>query len=154
MAPGATIVGCCLALGLGTGAAAQSTQGDAAQLMNAAFAPGRTDRAFSSIDHILDSATRAGPGRAYGWTTGQVQLAGGIPNNAVRVSVGGTVAPLNGLISGPQQTRFDPKAYEIAVTRDWPDAVSFSTDRYDVKLTPTPGSVSLTRAVRPRRARS
>ena len=135
------ITGMCAA----TGAAAQSTpltfESGAAQLMNAAFDPkAYSPRDDDPIAHLLDRETYnlgVGPVR---WDNSQVLLGDhGVAIDSLRLSVGGTVRAPGGLPVNFDRAEFEAQAYEIALTRNWPDAVSFATDRYDVSLTPHAG---------------
>ncbi|WP_310541423.1 lipid A-modifier LpxR family protein [Phenylobacterium sp.] len=144
MAGLATVFGIC---GMGsTSAFAQSTpltlDSGAAQLMNAAF-HSRTfaphDDSSDPIANLLDRETYAlaGPVR---WDNSQITLAdNGVAVDSLRLSVGGAVHAPGGLPINVDHAQFQAQAYEIAVTRDWPDAVSFATERYDVSVTPHAG---------------
>ncbi|WP_421934121.1 DUF2219 domain-containing protein [Phenylobacterium sp.] len=135
------ITGMCVA----TNAAAQSTpltlESGAAQLMNAAFDPkAYSPRDDDLIAHLLDRETYSpgvGPVR---WDNSNVLLGdNGVAVDSLRLSVGGTVRAPGGLPVNFDRAEFEAQAYEISLTRNWPDAVSFATDRYDVSLTPHAG---------------
>lgn len=135
------IAGMCAA----TNAAAQSTpltlESGAAQLMNAAFDPkAYSPRDDDLIAHLLDRETYSpgvGPVR---WDNSQVLLGdNGVAVDSLRLSVGGAVRAPGGLPVNFDRAEFEAQAYEISLTRNWPDAVSFATDRYDVSLTPHAG---------------
>ena len=144
MAGLATVFGIC---GMGsTSAFAQSTpltlDSAAAQLMNAAF----QSRTFAPhgdssdpIANLLDRETY-GPDGPVRWDNSQITLAdNGVAVDSLRLSVGGAVHAPGGLPINVDHAQFQAQAYEIAVTRDWPDAVSFATERYDVSVTPHAG---------------
>lgn len=145
MAGLATVFGICGGMGA-TSALAQSTpltlDSGAAQLMNAAF-QSRTFAPHSDgsgpIANLIDREvySPAGPVR---WDNSQITLAdNGVAVDSLRVSVGGAVHAPGGLPINVDHAQFQAQAYEIAVTRDWPDAVSFATERYDVSVTPHAG---------------
>ena len=144
MAGLATVFGIC---GMGvTSAFAQSTplilDSGAAQLMSAAF----HNRTFAPqgdsndpIANLLDRETY-GPNGPVRWDNSQITLAdNGVAVDSLRFSVGGSVHAPGGLPINVDHAQFQAQAYEIAVTRDWPDAVSFATERYDVSVTPHAG---------------
>ncbi|MFD3265556.1 lipid A-modifier LpxR family protein [Phenylobacterium ferrooxidans] len=144
MAGLATVFGIC---GMGaTSAFAQSTpltlDSDAAQLMSAAF----QIRTFTPhgdsndpIGNLLDRETY-GPNGPVRWDNSQITLAdNGVAVDSLRLSVGGAMHSPGGLPINVDHAQFQAQAYEIAVTRDWPDAVSFATARYDVSVTPHAG---------------
>ncbi|MDO8377735.1 lipid A-modifier LpxR family protein [Phenylobacterium sp.] len=135
------ITGMCAA----TSAAAQSTplilDSGAAQLMSAAFDPkAYSPRDDDLIANLLDRETYSpgvGPVR---WDNSKVLLGDhGVAVDSLRVSVGGAVRTPGGLPVNFDRAEFEAQAYEISLTRNWPDAVSFATDRYDVSLTPHAG---------------
>ena len=74
------------------------------------------------------------------WRSSQVRLSSGAsgPVDSLRVSL---TAPPSGpthLILPPELAGADP-AYEVAVVRDWPAAVSFETKRFGLDVTPHAG---------------
>ncbi len=144
MAGLATVFGIC---GMGaTSAFAQSTplilDSGAAQLMSAAshtrtFAPQSDSN--DPIANLLDRETY-GPNGPVRWDNSQITLAdNGVAVDSLRLSVGGAMHSPGGLPINVDHAQFQAQAYEIAVTRDWPDAVSFATARYDVSVTPHAG---------------
>lgn len=113
-----------------------------AQLMSAAFdaktySP-RTDT-DDLIANLLDREAY-GPAGPVRWDNSKVTLTdNGVAVDSLRLSVGGTLRTPGGLPINVDRAEFQAQAYEIAVTRDWPDAVSFATDHYDVSVTPHAG---------------
>ena len=145
MAGLATVFGMCGGM-CATSAFAQSTSltldSGAAQLMSAAF-DGKTfsPRADSGdlIGNLLDRET-FGPAGPVRWDNSKVTLGdNGGAVDSLRLSVGGTLRAPGGVPINVDRAEFQAQAYEIAVTRDWPDAVSFATERYDVSLSPHAG---------------
>jgi hypothetical protein len=142
----ATVLTCAAA----TAASAQSftssgptpdTSAALAILNGAAFAP---KTPFNSVDPISQLADREAyqPGAGLvRWMTGEVQLsptAGGAVDS-LRVSVGGALRTLTGLPLNLRGAQFDPNAYEVALTRDWPAAFALDTPAFGVDLTPHAG---------------
>lgn len=137
-------------LGVGAAEAARaaeaSADGSAALLMSAAFSGEARAVEPDPIGALLDRQTaRKGVG-ATGWTSNQVVLgrSHGRGVNNLRVSVGGALKGLDGrsLALAPvavDQTDLDAQSYEIALTRDWPGAVSVSNGRYALDVTPHAG---------------
>lgn len=144
MAGLATVFGIC---GMGaTSAFAQSTplilDSGAAQLMSAAFHTRTLAPQSDSNDPIANLLDREtyGPNGPVRWDNSQITLAdNGVAVDSLRFSVGGSVHAPGGLPINVDHAQFQAQAYEIAVTRDWPDAVSFATERYDVSVTPHAG---------------
>ncbi|CAN5903972.1 DUF2219 family protein [soil metagenome] len=145
MAGLATVFGICGGM-CATSAFAQTTSltldSGAAQLMSAAFDPtaytARGD-ADDPIANLLEreTYTSAGPVR---WNNSKITLGdNGVAIDSLRLSVGHTLRMPGGLPINVDRAEFQNQAYEIAVTRDWPDAVSFATERYDVSLSPHAG---------------
>lgn len=65
----------------------------------------------------------------------------------LKIGVGGVVRDPNGLLPlGPSKdASFEPKGFDVTVTREWPQAVRFEAGRQDLSLTPHAG-VGLTNA--------
>lgn len=108
-------------------------------LMDAAFAP---QSVFSEFDEKVTTpeafAVGQGPVR---WRSGTVPL-GVTESGAVdslRVSVGGALRGPGGLPLNPERAEFDAQAYEVAMVRDWPAAVTFAAGDYDVDVSPHAG---------------
>lgn len=115
----------------------------AASLNAAAFAPDYQPRALGD-DLLADLLAREtyrpddGPVR---WTTNQFKL-GETRKGAVdtlRISLGGVLRTPGGAPLDLDRAQFDADAYEIAVTRDWPEAVRFEAGKYGLALTPHAG---------------
>jgi len=112
-----------------------------ALLNSAAFAPASP---ASSVDPIGRLIEREGyqPGAGLmRWMTGEVQLAptasGAV--DSLRVSVGGALRTPGGVPLNLSRAQYDPNAYEVALTRDWPAAFAFETRSFGVDLTPHAG---------------
>ena len=113
----------------------------AALLNEAAFAP---KTYASQVDPGATMLGReayepgAGPVR---WTSGAVQLSNSAsgPVDSLRVSVGGTLRTPLGLTLARRDAQFDAEAYEVALTRDWPGAMSFEGRRFGLDVSPHAG---------------
>jgi hypothetical protein len=114
---------------------------------NSSFAPGYSKDAIGArpaYDPLsaltAEEAYRPGEGPV-AWTVNQVSV--GKPGKAsvdtLRLSVGGALRTPGGLPLNMERAQFDAHAYEVAVIRDWPEAVRFETGAYDVALTPHAG---------------
>jgi hypothetical protein len=122
-------------IGAASGAAAQTApavlDSAASRLAEAAFL-----RALP-LDRLLDQTAyqpAEGPAR---WRTSDSVArlaANGSAIDTVRVSVGevGRGAPLN-------LNDYDARAYEVRLTRDWPAAVRYAGERYNLDVTPHAG---------------
>jgi hypothetical protein len=108
----------------------------------AAYAPKTITNQADPIGQVLDReayAPGAGPVR---WNVGEVQLSrpsGGGPVDSLRFSVGGALVTPGGGPIDFDRAQFEPHAYEIAVIRDWPGAVSFENGKFDVDVSPHVG---------------
>jgi hypothetical protein len=118
------------------------TEAQAKALLNeAAFAP----KTFASrVDPTGALADReayepgVGPVR---WETGEVTLrrsADG-PVDSLRVSVGGALVAPGGVPLNLSRAEYEARAYEVAVTRDWPAALSFEGKAFGVDVSPHAG---------------
>jgi len=112
-----------------------------AVLNSAAFAPRTAANSVDPIDRLLDRevfAPGAGPVR---WTSGRTQLSGpgGGAVDSLRVSVGGVLRTPGGAPLNLHGAQYDARAYEVALTRDWPAAVAFGAGGFGVDLTPHAG---------------
>jgi hypothetical protein len=124
-----------MTVGAASGAVAQTApavlDSAASHLADAAFL-----RALP-FDHILDQTAyqpKDGPGR---WRTADSVArlaANGAAIDTLRISVGevGRGAPLN-------LNDYDARDYEVRLTRDWPAAVRYAGERYDLDVTPHAG---------------
>jgi len=133
-------LGCCA----GAAAAAEVPSTSGAALNRAAFAVPRVDPLLSPVgeDSIAALAGRAvdaavlAPRR---WSVSQFVLpVRGSAVDSVRVSVGQVLRP-GGLPLNLGRAEADDQAYEVALTRDWPGAMSFAAGAYDVAVTPHAG---------------
>jgi len=139
---GAIVLGCAAASAAGAQPAVTQTTGSV--LAGAAFAPVTP---FSSphaadedpITRLLDrpSASQAGPLQ---WDGGQTAFSrrDGVVDS-VRVRIANSPVQVGGLPLRLDRAEFQPKGYEVAVTRDWPGAVSFGTHKFDVDVSPHAG---------------
>ncbi len=59
--------------------------------------------------------------------------------DSLRISIGGALRIPGGLPIHFDRAEFQAQAYEIALNRDWPEAVAFATERYDLTFTPHAG---------------
>jgi hypothetical protein len=108
----------------------------AAILNSAAFAPSSPSAYVDPISRMLSrEAYEPGVGPVR-WTGGQTALS---DNTALRVSVGGALRTPGGLPLNLRGAQFEAKAYEVALTRDWPAAFAFDTPSFGVDLTPHAG---------------
>jgi hypothetical protein len=105
-------------------------------LNSAAFAPASPSSDVDPISRMLQrEAYEPGVGPVR-WTGGETALS---PNTALRVSVGGALRTPGGAPLNLRGAQFDAKAYEVALTRDWPAALAFDTPAFGVDLTPHAG---------------
>jgi hypothetical protein len=113
-----------------------------ALLNDAAFAP---RSASSDVDPISRLIEREGyqPGAGLmRWSSGTTQLSGASgtgPIDSLRVSVGGALRAPGGLPLNMSRAQYEPDAYEVALTRDWPAALAFDTRAFGVDVTPHAG---------------
>ncbi len=123
----------------GPQAAAQT----AAILNDAAFAPKSYDPGALMLGH---DAFEVGAGEVR-WQTSTTSLSHGPdgPVDQLRVSVGGALRTPYGLPVARSSAQFDAQAYEVAVTRDWPGAVSFEGKSFGLDVSPHAG-VGMTNA--------
>ena len=116
-------------------------QVSAADLANAAFAPKTGGPDDDSLSRVLDRETYTAEGPVR-WTSNEVQLskpsADG-PVDTLRVSVGGTLRTPGGLPLSRNAGEFDAQAYEVALIRDWPAALSYGARGYGVDVSPHAG---------------
>lgn len=105
-------------------------------MLNGAFAPASPSNEVDPISRLLEREVYlpgAGPLR---WTSGLAPLSA---HTALRVSVGGALRTPDGLPLNLAEAQYDAQAYEVALTRDWPAAMAFDTQRFGVDLTPHAG---------------
>ena len=113
-----------------------------ALLNDAAFAPKTASSDVDPISRLLDREAYqpgAGPVR---WASNAMRLSPGVdggPVDSLRVSIGGALRSPGGLPLMLSRGEYEPDAYEVALTRDWPAAVAFSTPAFGVDLTPHAG---------------
>ena len=74
------------------------------------------------------------------WTTDQAALASADGHvDSLRVSIGGVLKSPLGLPLARAPSQFDAQAYEIALTRDWPGAMSFEGRTFGFDVSPHAG---------------
>jgi hypothetical protein len=113
----------------------------AAVLNQAAFAP------QTYANHVDPAAALLGhenyePGAGVvRWTTDELKLSKSPngPVDSLRISVGGALRTPFGLPASHGSAQFDAQAYEVALTRDWPGAVSFDGKTFGVDFSPHAG---------------
>ncbi len=124
-----------MSIGAATGAVAQTTS-----IVSDSVASRLTDAAFlrdMSFDRVLDqTAYRPGDGPSRWRSADGVAhvAANGSAIDTVRISVGevGRGAPLN-------LNSYDARDYEVRLIRDWPAAVRYAGQGYDLDVTPHAG---------------
>lgn len=117
-----------------------------ALLNQAAFAPQHlsggafTDKVSGAGSLIEREAYEPGEGPVV-WETGETRLSSSKdgPVDSLRVSVGGTLKAPGGLPLNLHRAEFEAKAYEVALTRDWPAALSIQGKAFGLDLTPHAG---------------
>jgi hypothetical protein len=117
----------------------------AAVLNQAAFAPQTSPQTYASrVDPAAmllgHEAYEPGAG-VVRWSTDQVKLSNSIdgPIDSLRISVGGALRTPLGLPASHGAAQFDAQAYEVALTRDWPGAVSFDGKTFGFDFSPHAG---------------
>jgi len=114
---------------------------EAAVLNQAAFAP----RAYAEqVDPAATLLGREGYQPGVGvvrWTSDEVRLSKSPdgPIDSLRISVGGALRTPLGLPAAHGASQFDAEAYEVALTRDWPGAVSFDGKTFGLDVSPHAG---------------
>jgi hypothetical protein len=114
---------------------------ESALLNGAAFAPRTPATSVDPIGALIEREAYApgvGPIR---WFTGETQLskrADG-PVDSLRISVGGALRTPGGLPLNLERAQYETDAYEVALTRDWPEALKFEGRAFGVDLTPHAG---------------
>jgi hypothetical protein len=114
---------------------------EAAILNQAAFAPHAYAERVDPAAALLGRETYAAGQGPVRWTTGEVRLSNAAdgPVDSLRVSVGGALVSPFGLPVARKDAQFDAQAYEVALTRDWPGAVSFEGKTFGVDVSPHAG---------------
>ena len=111
-------------------------------LNGAAFAPRGASSGVDPIGQLFDRETYQPGAGLVRWMTGETQLtpsgAGG-PVDSLRVSVGGAIRTPLGLPPTLAHAQYEPEAYEVALTREWPAAFALATPSFGVDLTPHAG---------------
>src|SRR5580765_2510566 len=123
------------------GASAFGDTSAAALLNQAAFAPRSfTDRVDPIGSLIAREAYAPGEGPVR-WASGETRLSRSPdgPVDSLRVSVGGALRTPGGLPLNLSRAEYEAKAYEVALTRDWPAALSFDGKAFGVDVTPHAG---------------
>ncbi len=113
-----------------------------ALLNGAAFAPRTGPDAADPIGRLLAREAYAPGDGLVRWMTGEAPLSStmiGGPVDTLRVSVGGTLRTPLGLPFNLNRSQFEGRAYEVAVTRDWPAALAYAGRSFGVDVTPHAG---------------
>jgi hypothetical protein len=110
-------------------------------LNQAAFAPRTFTDRVDPIGSLIARETYApgeGPVR---WASGETRLSSSPdgPVDSLRVSVGGALRTPGGIPLNLSRAEYEAKAYEVALTRDWPGALSFDGKAFGVDVTPHAG---------------
>ncbi len=126
------------------GPALQASDALAAVMLNgAAFAPKTQAARVDPIANLIEREAYEPGVDPVRWTTGEAQLskpsATG-PVDSLRVSVGGALRTPGGLPLNLDRGQFQTDAYEVALTRDWPEALKFEGRTFGVDLTPHVGA--------------
>jgi hypothetical protein len=113
----------------------------AAALADAAFAPRSPNAAADPIARLIDREAYKSEAGLVRWNTGQVQLSdrGSGPVDSLRISIGGALRTPGGVPIALDRAQFQADAYEVALIRDWPRALSFEGTAFDIDLTPHAG---------------
>lgn len=100
------------------------------------------DPSSDPISNLLDrGGFQPGPGLT-DWSTRSLVVGAAADGSVVdllHVRVGSRQRPPGGLPVDPNRMERDAKAYDVMLTRDWPDAVNIANDRYDLRVTPHAG---------------
>jgi hypothetical protein len=113
----------------------------AAVLNQAAFAPRTYSGSVDPAAFLLGHETYEPGQGAVRWTTDEVRLSRSAdgPVDSLRVSVGGALVTPLGLPAAHRDAQFQAQAYDIALTRDWPGAVSFVGKTFGFDVSPHAG---------------
>lgn len=140
------LVAATIALGsIATGAGAQvvgpASAGHSQALAAVAFAPQAQPQKADPIGDLLARDAFSPDGEPVRWRSGAVSFSqnGGAVVDELRVSVGGALRTPGGLPLDLDRAEFDAQAYEVAFTRGWPGAVSFTAGEFDVDVSPHAG---------------
>lgn len=119
-----------------------SRQPDAWSLMSAAFVPEATPPELDPIGGLLEREHVAPGAGVVRWRSETAPLgvsqAGGHVDS-LRIRIGETLVTPGAATLDPARDGFEPRAYEVAVTRDWPQAVKLAGDGYDLDVSPHAG---------------
>ena len=115
--------------------------GALALLNQAAFAPKSFTDSVDPISSLIERETyapREGPVR---WESSETRLnhSPDGPVDSLRVSIGGALRTPGGVPLNLSRAEYEAKAYEVALTRDWPGALSFDGKGFGVDVTPHAG---------------
>ena len=104
----------------------------------AAASPASCESRSQGLSPLLDRISYETSDGPYAWREGSARLSSGRGQSALRVSVGGFMAapgrqPLN------LQREFQPRDYEVALVRDWPEAVRLDDGVMQLAVTPHAG---------------
>ncbi len=113
----------------------------AAALADAAFAPRSPHAAADPIARLIEPEAYQADTGLVRWNSGEVQLSSRAsgPIDSLRVSVGGAMRTPGGVPINLDRAQFQADAYEVALVREWPRALSFEGKAFDVDLSPHAG---------------
>jgi len=143
----AIVVGC-----LATGSAGAQTlilstpvpsedRSTASALADAAFAPRSPKAAADPIGRLMEREAYKSDAGLVRWNSGELQLSNGGtgPIDSLRVSVGGEFRTPGGVPTNLDRAQFQADAYEVALVREWPKALTFAGRSFAVDLSPHAG---------------
>jgi len=113
-----------------------------ALLNGAAFAPRAATQSVDPVSRLIDRETYEPGAGLVRWMTGAATLTPpgrDGPVDSIRISVGGVLRTPLGLPLNLGRAQYDPQAYEVAVTRDWPAALAYDGKGFGLDLTPHAG---------------
>ncbi len=130
-------------LSLSTHSAPTNDDISALALLNgAAFAPKSFTDTVDPISSLIEREAYTPSQGPVRWESGETRLSHTPdgPVDSLRVSVGGAVRAPGGLpLNLSRSADYEAKAYEVALTRDWPAALSYDGKGFGVDLTPHAG---------------
>jgi hypothetical protein len=137
-----------LVTGAATGAAAQSAQltpptqdnGIFDGLFTVAFAPAEPTAEADPIGGLLERDALAPDGSLVRWRTTQVQISDdGSAVNSLRINLGDILSSPGGLPVNLEDAQVRARAFEVALTRDWPAVLTYEGETYNVDVSPHAG---------------
>jgi hypothetical protein len=105
---------------------------------SAAATPAFCGPRSQGLSPLLDRISYETPASSYARREGSAQLSSGRGRNALRVSIGGVMAtPGRPVLNLERQ--FEARDYEVALVRDWPEAVRLDDGVMQLDVTPHAG---------------